>query len=196
MIDLKTKYKTLLAKNGIVTKLRHDHFKAQVEIECGFIPKREDGYYKDISTLRTIFKSPFKGKDDAFVASYLRNSEKLFNYVYANRMGNGNVASGDGYRYRAGGFLGITGKDSFKECSEETGLDLIGNPDLLKEEVNALIVGLWYWNKKGLNKYADSNNIDAISDIINIGSYTKTYGDSNHFKKRLEAYKRYEKLDY
>lgn len=196
MSDFKTKYKTFLEKYGINTKLRYDHFMAQVEVECGFLPKREDGYYKQAATLRKMFKTPFKGKTEAFVESYLRDSKKLFNYVYANRMGNGSVESGDGFKYRAGGMLGITGKDAFFEVSKATGLDIVNNPDLLNVEVNALIVGLWYWNKKGLNKFADLDNIDAISDIINIGSQTKTFGDANHFDKRQKAYEKYKKLAY
>ncbi len=196
MTDFKTKYKTLFTKYDIVTKLRHDNLMSQLEAESGLKPIREDGYYKDILTLRKIFKTPFLGKDDTFVSQYLRNSEKLFNYVYANRMGNGNVASGDGYKYRAGGFIGITGKDNYKLVSHDTGIDFVGNPDLMNTEVNALIVSLWLWKKNNLNKYADRGDIDAISDIINIGKQTESFGDANHFDTRLKLYRKYEKLDY
>jgi putative chitinase len=194
-MNFKVKYRTLLGAFFINTKKRYDHLMAQLEHESRLELKREGGYYRTIGQARDTFKTPFRGKSDAFVKSYLKDSVKMLNYVYANRMGNGDEASGDGYKYRAGGYIGITGKGNYLVMSKDTGIDFIGNPDLILEEANCLVSALWFWQKHKLNTFADEDDIDSISDIINIGSTTRKYGDSNGFKDRKELYDKYEAMD-
>lgn len=193
-MNFKKKYKTLLLGYYINTKLRYDHFMAQIEHESDLELVREGMYYKTIGSLRDTFKSPFKGKSDSFVSQYLRNPEKLANYVYANRNGNGNEASGDGWKYRAGGYLGVTGKGNYLVLSKDTGIDFVGNPDLILLEANSLISALWYWKNHNLNALADKDDLEGISDIINIGSRTKKIGDSNGFADRKSNYEKYKGL--
>jgi putative chitinase len=185
-MNLNEKYKTILEQRGLNTKLRLAHFFAQRQVEKGN-GGRESGYYKTIDSLRKTFKTPFKAKSDAFVSQYLRNSEKCLNYVYANRNGNGNEASGDGYFFRGGGDFQTTGREQFTHLERTTGILFVSNPDLINEEANALISAIIYWNDHNLSRYADADNLDVISDIINIGSITRTYGDSNGFKERKNA---------
>lgn len=191
---LANKYNTLLNKNHINTPLRRRHIFAQMDAESGLVSNAESGYYKDVKTLRAVFYSPFKGKTDAFVAQYLRNSVKCLNYVYANRDGNGTEASGDGYKYRGRGFLQISMKNQYAALTKATGIDFINNPDWLLNEPDALVSALWYWNVNNLNRYADANDLDAISDIINKGRKTVAYGDANGFEHRLKALQKYEKI--
>lgn len=193
-LELTKKYTTLLDKYGVNTPLRLRHFWAQIEHESGLVSKRESVYYTTIQGLRRTFKTPFRGKSDAFVSQYLKNSVKCANYVYANREGNGSESSGDGYKYRGGGMLQNTFYNGFKKLKDSTGIDFVSNPDLILEEVNGLIGALDYWKSNNLNKYADKNDLDAISDIINMGRATNTVGDANGYKKRLEALKKYEKI--
>lgn len=193
-MELYRKYKTLFKKNGLTTPLRIAHFMAQIHHESGLETKREGLYYKDADWARKIFKTPFKNKTDSFVSGYLRNSEKMANYVYANRGGNGDELSGDGYKYRGGGFMGLTFKNNYRKLSKATGIDYVKNPELLEREADAMISALWYWNVNNLNKYADLDNLDAISDIINIGKLTKTVGDANGFDKREELLRYYKTL--
>lgn len=195
-MDIKNKYKTLLSKYDIVTKLRYCMIMAQMKAESKLKLVREDLFYKTIEGLRGAFYTPFKGKSDAFVSQYLRSPEKLANYVYANKYGNGNESSGDGWKYRAGGFIGITFKGNYAKLSKDTGIDFVGNPDLLLTEVNALIASLWYWKEHNLNAYADKGDLDAVSDIINIGKRTIKYGDANGFKHRKEYYDEYLSMAY
>lgn len=185
-LELSKKYKTLLNKNEINTPIRLSHFFAQLDHESNLIPKRESLYYTTIENARAVFKTPFKGKTDAFVHLYLKNSVKMANYVYANRMGNGNEASGDGYKNRGGGYMQHTGANEMKILKARTGLDFVSNPDLLKEESNAMIAAIDFWNRRNLSSFADQDNLDGISDLINIGKLTVTYGDANGFKKRKE----------
>lgn len=184
--ELSKKYKSFLDKKGINTPIRLAHFFAQLDHESNLIPKRESLYYTTIENARATFKTPFKGKTDVFVNSYLKNSVKMANYVYANRMGNGNEASGDGYKNRGGGYMQHTGADEMKTLKARTGIDFVSNPDLLKEEANAMIAAIDFWNRRGLSNFADKDDLDGISDLINIGRLTVTYGDGNGFKKRKE----------
>ena len=189
--ELSTKYKTVLDKGGINTPRRLAHFWAQMDHESNLVSKRESLYYTKVANARGAFYTPFKGKSDTFVTGYLKDSVKMANYVYANRMGNGDVKSGEGFKYRGGGFLQHTGKDEYRILEARLGIDFVANPDLILEEPNAILAAIDGWNRRGLSRYADLDDIDTISDIINIGRSTKIYGDANGFADRLKKYKAY-----
>lgn len=192
-LGLSKKYKSQLDKYEINTPIRKAHFFAQLDHESGLKAIRENLFYTTIAAARKAFKSPFQGKPDSFVAQYLRNPQKLANYVYANRNGNGNEASGDGWKYRAGGMIGTTGKTNFARLSKVTGVDYVGNPDLLNNEADSFIAGLVFWKDNRLNIYADKDDLDSISDLINKGRLTSNYGDANGFKDRSDNLKLYKK---
>jgi putative chitinase len=193
-MEIFEKYKSQFKKYEVDTNLRIIHWMTQVASESNFKAVRESLYYRTIEGLKENFKSPFRGKSNDFVKQYLRNSEKCANYVYANRMGNGNEFSGDGYNFRGGGFLQNTGEDQYKSLSISTGIDFIKNPDLILEEPNAVIAALYFWKKNNLNHFADKDDLDGVSDKINIGRKTQKYGDANGFKDRLENYNHYKKI--
>lgn len=193
-LELSKRYSTFLKSRRIDTSRRLQHFFAQLDHESNLKPQRESLYYTSIAGARKAFYSPFLGKSDSFVNSYLRNSEKMANYVYANRMGNGNESSGDGYKYRGGGYLQHTGLNEMKLLKARTGIDFVNNPDLLLTEVNAIIAAVDGWNRRGLSAYADADNLDAVSDIINIGRPTPRYGDANGFKDRAVKLKFYKQI--
>jgi len=180
-LELSKKYRTLLGKYGINTSLRLAHFFAQLEHESGLMPISENLNYSAEGLVKT-FKKYFPSI--ASTAGYARNPQKIANKVYANRMGNGNEASGDGWKYRGRSMLQVTGKDNYKALSLDTGVDYIKNPDLLLNESDALVSATWYWDRIKANKLADRDDLDAISDLINIGRDTAVYGDSNGFEDR------------
>lgn len=182
-LALSKKYKTLLKKYGINTPLRLAHFMAQAAAESGLKPISENLNYSEQGLLKT-FKKYFT---PAQAKVYARKPQAIANRVYANRMGNGNEASGEGWKYRGRGVFQITGRDNYTLLTKDTGVNYLNNPDLLLNEADALISALWYWDKNNLNKYADQDNLDAISDIINIGRPTQKYGDANGFIHRREA---------
>jgi putative chitinase len=190
-MHLHEKYKSLFDKYEVGTPLRVAHFMAQIDAESGLKPMRESLYYKSIDSLRAVFYTPFNKKTDSFVRSFLRNSEYCANYVYANRGGNGDSYSGDGYRYRGGGFLQNTFKDGYQKLTDKTGIDFVGNPDLILGEENALLAALIYWKDNSLNKYADLDDLDAVSDQINIGRQTAKEGDANGYAHRAECLKKW-----
>lgn len=193
-MQLYEKYKSLFDKFEVDTPLRRAHFMAQIDAECRLTPKRESLYFKSIDSLRATFHSPFKGKTDSFVRAYLRNSEHCANYVYANRDGNGDASTGDGYRFRGGGLLQHTFKDGFSRLTKKTGVDFVNNPDLIVEEPNAILCALIYWQDNALNKYADADDLDAVSDQINIGRQTTREGDANGYAHRKECLTKWKQI--
>lgn len=176
------KYKTLLNNYGINTPIRLAHFMAQIEHESGLKPISENLNYSAEGLSKT-FRKYFPTM--ATANAYARQPEKIANRVYANRMGNGNEQSGDGWKYRGRGFLQITGKDNYLVLSKDTRIDFLNNPDLLLQEANAMISALWFWQKNDLNSYADTGDIIGLTRRINGG-----LNGIEHRKQLLEKWKK------
>lgn len=181
-MKLHEKYKTILEEKGINTPLRLAHFMAQIEHESGLRPISENLNYS-AQGLQKIFPKYFPSIQ--FANSMERKPEKIANYIYANRMGNGNSTSGEGWRYRGRGFIQITGKENYFRLANDTDLDCFKNPDLLLEEANAMVSALWFWNLKGLNALADKDDIIGITKKINSGDI-----GLSHRKELLAKYKK------
>lgn len=187
-MNLAIRYRSLLSSYGINTPLRLSHFFCQIDHESGLKPISENLNYSS-QGLRTTFLKYFPTV--ALANKYARKPEIIANRVYANRMGNGNEASGDGWKYRGRGFIQITGKDNYRLLSKDTRIDYLNNTDWLLREADSMIATLWYWKSINANKYADEDNLDAISDLINIGRITEKYGDANGFQHRKELLRKY-----
>lgn len=180
-MNLASKYKTLLRNYGVNTPLRLAHFFAQIEHESNLQPISENLNYSS-SGLKRVFRKYFT---DLQAIQYARNPEKIANRVYANRMGNGNEFSGDGWKFRGRGFIQITFLDNYQSLTNDTGIDYLNNPDLLLNEADSMISALWFWNKNNLNKYADQDNIKEVTRRINGG-----YNGLKHRTELLKKYKR------
>ena len=190
---LQDKYKTLLNNYKINTSLRLAHFMAQIEHESNLKPVEENLRYSE-KRLIQIFKYDLDvNKDKVLSPQELLKAKQLAykpkeiaNFVYANQNGNGNEASGDGWKYRGRGFLQITGRNNYTALSKATGIDYVNNPDLLLNEADAMISALWFWNKHNLNSLADKDNIMRITRIIN--------GGYNGLSHRIALLNKYKKL--
>lgn len=193
-MNLPEKYNKLFNNYGLTSELRTAHFMAQLDHESGLKPRRESLYFKTVEGLRATFKKPFKNKPDSFVKKYLKDSVKCANYVYANREGNGNEASGDGFKYRGGGLIQNTHKNGYQRLKDKTGIDFVANPDFILEEEKAVLAALIFWQDNNLNRYADRDDLDAVSDIINIGRQTKKEGDANNYKHRKECLDKWKQI--
>lgn len=179
-MKLQEKYKSLFEKYGLTTKLRVSHFMAQIEHESGLKPISENLNYSADRLLK-IFPKYFNNEKALL---YANKPQLIANKVYANRMGNGNEASGEGWKYRGRGFIQITGKENYFRLANDTDLDCLKNPDLLLEEANAMVSALWFWNLKGLNSLADKDDIVGITKKINGG-----LNGLQHRKELLIKYK-------
>lgn len=102
---------------------------------------------------------------------YHRNPEKIANKVYADRMGNGNEASGEGFKYRGRGLIQLTGKDNYRACGEALGVDLVEDPDLVSSPQYAALSAGWFWDKNKLNQFADANDMTTLTKRINGGTH-------------------------
>lgn len=188
-MNLHTKYKTILSKAGINTPLRLAHFFAQIDHESGLKPVSESFNYSP-KRLLEVFSKYFP----TIHHTLGMNQQRIANIVYANRMGNGSEQSGDGYRFRGRGFIQVTGYDNYKNLSAYTGVNYVKNPDLLLNEADAMISAIWYWEVSKLNQYADKDDLDSVSDLINIGRKTVKIGDANGYVHRLERLNYYKKF--
>ena len=176
------KYRTLLRNYGVNTPIRIAHFMAQIEHESGLKPISENLNYSRLGLVET-FKKYFK--DMATAQAYANKPEMIANRVYANRMGNGNEQSGDGWKYRGRGFLQITGRENYLLLSKDTRIDFIEKPDLLLEEANAMISALWFWKRNNLNSFADKDDIIGLTKRVN--------GGLNGIKHRIELLAKWKK---
>ena len=162
---LQDKYKLLLQRYEINTPLRLAHFFAQIEHESGFKPIAENLNYSSSGLIR-VFRKYFT---DLEAIQFANQPQKIANRVYANRMGNGDEKSGEGWKYRGRGFIQITGKINYHQLSNDTDINYLKNPDLLLTEADSMISALWFWKKAGLNKLADKDDIKGITKRINGG---------------------------
>lgn len=171
----------------INTPKRMAHFLAQVAHESGGFSRFRENLNYSASALRNTWPTRFRSIEIAML--YQRNAEKIANYVYANRMGNGDEKSGDGWRYRGAGWIQITGKNNHREAAAALGVVNADTGAWLSTVNGAALSAAWFWHKSGCNRLADQGDVDAISDLINIGHRTDRVGDSVGYDKRLSLTK-------
>ncbi|WP_299114735.1 hypothetical protein, partial [uncultured Winogradskyella sp.] len=181
---------------GIDSNEKLWHFLAQAGHEVnGFnngFGVEESLYYTTAGRLKSVYRRYFKQneadtlgtKRDAD-STYLQNSSKVANYVYCCRMGNGNEASGDGYKYRGRGIFQLTGKTNYTNFKTwynnkyDPDKDFVANPDLLKNnDTIAILSALWYYKKSVLDKIT----VDSITTVKKVTE--KVNGGSNGLADR------------
>ena len=129
----------------------------------GFTMMEENLNYTTLKRLETVFGSSVKGRNDL-----LRNPQKLANYEYANRNGNGNEASGDGWRYRGSGWGMITGKANFAAAAKKIGIDVVAKPELMRTDWSvSAAAAAEFFSRTGCIKLAETLNHDKITLAIN-----------------------------
>ena len=100
-------------------------------------------------------------------------------------MSNGDTESGDGWKYRGRGPIQLTGKANYSAFASDMDVDVVDNPDKVSEDKEvALMSAIWYWNKNGLNRYADSGDIKTMTKRIN-GGYIGLEDRIHHWKEAL-----------
>lgn len=157
-------------------------FIGQIANETGQLAKaRENLNYSAEGLLRTW---PDRFGDLAHARGFAHMPQQIANFVYANRMGNGDMSTGDGWRHRGAGWIQLTGKTNQQECAEYFGVSSdIG--DWLEYPNGAALSAAWFWSKHGCNELADAGDIDGISDIVNLGHHTPKIGDAIGYPQRL-----------
>jgi putative chitinase len=167
----------------INTRLRLAHFLAQ----CG----HESGGFKftieNLNYSEEGLKKTFKKYFPADVAkSHARQPEKIASRVYAGRMGNGDEASKDGWKYRGRGYIQLTGKSNYAAFDASVEDDILAEPELVEKKY-PLLSAAWFWNSRSLNDLADQGSSDATVEAIT----RKVNGGTNGLADRIKHFKQY-----
>ncbi len=158
----------ILPEYEINTPKRVAAFLAQCAHESGgFVFLKENLNYKAAS-LRKVFPKYFP--DDATAAAYANKPEKIANRVYANRMGNGDENSGDGWRYCGRGLIQLTGKDNYTFFAASIDVPIQEAAEYLQTFEGAVQSACFFWEQNNLNQWADKGDILTLTKRINGGT--------------------------
>jgi len=155
----------------IDTALRLSHFLAQCGHESAGFKAIQENLNYGAKGLLGIFKKYFP--TEAKALQYERKPEKIANLVYGSRMGNGDEASGDGYKFRGRGYIQLTGKNNYVAFGKAINENITTNPDLVATKY-PLLSAAWFWSSNSLNaladKGADDASVTAITKRVNGGT--------------------------
>ncbi|MDI3259670.1 MAG: hypothetical protein QJR02_08240 [Sinobacteraceae bacterium] len=170
---------------GIATNPRRlACFLAQIAHESAGFSRIEEDLNYSAEALATLYPRHFSA-DEA--RRYAYRPQEIANRLYANRLGNGDEASGDGWRYRGRGLIQITGRSNYLECERalfprsRSGC-LLASPHMLAEPLYAAQSAGWYWQAHGCNELADCGDFKGITRAIN--------GGLNGLDSRLDWWRR------
>jgi putative chitinase len=174
------------AKFNITSNLRLAHFLAQCALESTNFTAVVENLNYSAQRLLQVFPKYFKNVD---VNDYARNPQKIGSRVYANRMGNGDEASGDGFKYRGRGYIQLTGKNNYQSFTNHIGEDCVANPDLVATKY-PLASAAFFFNSNNIwaicDRGADDATVTAVTKRVNGG----THGLADrllNFKKFIQA---------
>jgi putative chitinase len=158
----------ILPAYDINTPERVAAFMAQCAHESGYFKfLKENLNYRAESLMRTW---PRHFPTMEIAKQYERQPQKIANRAYANRMGNGDEASGDGWRYLGRGLIQLTGKENYSWFAASIETPVEEMPEYLQTFEGAVQSACWFWDQNGLNKFADSRDIKTMSKRINGGT--------------------------
>lgn len=146
-------------------------FLAQCAHESGGFKFLKENLNYKAASLRKVFPKYFP--DDATANNYANRPNKqeaIANRVYANRMGNGDEASGDGFRYLGRGLIQLTGKNNYTLFAAAIDTPLEQIPEYLQTFEGAIQSACWFWEQNQLNQWADKKDIMTLTKRINGGT--------------------------
>jgi len=166
---------------GIDTPVKIAHFLSQCGHEsAGFKVVNENLNYS-AKGLVGIFKKYFPTQ--ALAEQYQRKPEKIANRVYASRMGNGDEASGEGFKFRGRGFIQLTGKQNYTAFGKSISVDIAANPDLVATKY-PLLSAAWFFSKNCLAKCKDASDASVLAVTKCVNGGTIGLADrTKHFKE-------------
>ncbi len=177
----------VMRDNGIDTAIRACAFLAQIGHESAQLNRVEENLNYSAEGLVRTFPRYFHGVQEASV--YARRPERIANKVYANRMGNGDEASGDGWKFRGRGLIQITGKSNYASMSNLMGKDLTIYPEALLMPIDACLSAALWWKSRGLNELADGLGGADEQEVFKAIT-RKVNGGLNGLDDRWEIYQR------
>jgi len=178
----------ILPDYDIDTPQRMAAFLAQCAHESGGFTALHENLNYRAETLRKVFPKYFP--DDATAQQYASQPNKqelIANRVYANRMGNGDEHSGDGFRYCGRGLIQLTGKQNYTKFAESIETPVEQIPEFLATFEGAIQSACWFWETNNLNQYADNNDILTMTKRIN-GGTIGLEDRTNHYHHALQVF--------
>ena len=179
--------------NSFIDSLPEDMIESPNRI-AGFLAQtsHESGKYKFLVdninySDKGLLKTFPKYFNESNVMEYARKPEAIANRVYANRMGNGDEASGDGWKYCGRGLIQLTGKNNYQAFADSEQMDIEELPNYLTTYVGAVRSALWFWNKNNLNVTADAGDLVMMTKKINGGTHGLAERTAE-YKRILEIY--------
>jgi len=155
----------VVCKFNINTPQRLSHFLAQCSHESGHFRAVRENLNYSAKSLRSVFGKYFP--TDEIARQYERQPERIGSRAYANRIGNGDEASGDGYRYRGRGYIQLTGKQNYAAFRRFVPEDVVANPELVADKY-PLLSAAWFWNSRNLNNKADEGALPAVRAVTRV----------------------------
>jgi len=166
----------------IMNPLRKAAFIAQCGHECGNFKMLEENLNYRAETLMKLWPKRFPTLE--FANQYAKNPKKIANMVYANRMGNRDEASGDGYRFRGRGCIQLTGHANYYHAGQALGEDFVMQPELVATPMYAALSAGFFWNTHKLNVLADNRDIKMMTKRIN-GGFIGLADRERHYNEAL-----------
>jgi putative chitinase len=178
---------SVIEKYKISTSLRLAHFLAQCSHESGDFNFLRENLNYSAKGLRATFHKYFP--NDEIAQQYERQPEKIASKVYANRMGNAEEVTKDGYTFRGRGYIQLTGKDNYKAFAYTIGEDLMTNPDLVATKYPLTSAG-FFFEKNNLWLICDKGDTDEVVTLVT----KRINGGINGLADRISKFKKYKSL--
>lgn len=178
---------SLLDEYEINTPKRVAAFIAQCAHESGGFRVLKENLNYRAASLRKLFSKYFP--TDALAAEYASKPNKqqaIANRIYASRMGNGDEASGDGFRYCGRGLIQLTGKNNYQNFADSLQMDVKDVPEYLATFEGAAQSACWFWETNNLNREADAGDIKTMTRKIN-GGYIGLEDRIKHYEHALHV---------
>lgn len=172
-----------MARYGIDSTVRSAAFLAQIGHESNGLKVFVENLNYSAIALAATWPARFRdvaGKPNPLALNLHRKPEAIANHVYADRMGNGGIESGDGWKYRGRGAIQTTGRANYAKLAATVGVDVVAKPELLEKPEMACLSAGHFWNTRNLNDLADVGKFEAITKAIN--------GGTNGFADRVDRW--------
>ena len=155
-----------MALYDISTPQRQAAFLAHCILESAHFTRLEENlFYTTPERIRAVWPSRFRNAEEA--APFARNPKALANRVYAHRNGNGDEASGDGWRYRGRGLFQLTGRANYAAAGRGVGRPYEAEPERVAEPTDACLTAAWFWTTNGGNARIDRGDFNGTTRMVN-----------------------------
>lgn len=162
-------FKAACARWDIETVREVAAFIAQAAHESQSFQRLEENLNYSADRLRVVWPKRFP--TDQIAAKYAKQPQKLANYVYANRMGNGDEASGDGWQFRGAGLFQLTGRLNHTRCASALGIQIEQFAPYIRTPLGAAMSAGWFFDDNDLHRLANSPGVEDETKAINGGTH-------------------------